>query len=64
MPSPEPRHQVFWLDGLSRPEHPELIDQHAADLVIVGAGYTGRDGSRTRPASPGWGSGPRVSPPT
>ena len=33
--------QVFWLDGLTRPEHPELIDQHAADLVIVGAGYTG-----------------------
>ena len=34
-------HQVFWLDGLTRPAHPELIDQHAADLVIVGAGYTG-----------------------
>ena len=34
-------HEVFWLDGLSRPTHPELIDQHAADLVIVGAGYTG-----------------------
>jgi glycine/D-amino acid oxidase-like deaminating enzyme len=35
------RHAVFWLDGLSRPAYPELIDQHAADLVIVGAGYTG-----------------------
>ncbi|HEU4545489.1 MAG TPA: FAD-dependent oxidoreductase [Microlunatus sp.] len=34
-------HQVFWLDGLSRPTHPELIEQHAADLVVVGAGYTG-----------------------
>ena len=34
-------HEVFWLDGLGRPTHPELIDQHAADLVIVGAGYTG-----------------------
>ena len=34
-------HQVFWLDGLTRPEHPELVDQHAADLVVVGAGYTG-----------------------
>jgi len=34
-------HQVFWLDGLTRREHPELIDQHAADLVIVGGGYTG-----------------------
>ena len=33
--------QVYWLDGLTRPEHPELIDQHAADLVVVGAGYTG-----------------------
>ena len=29
-------HEVFWLDGLSRPTHPELVDQHAADLVVVG----------------------------
>jgi glycine/D-amino acid oxidase-like deaminating enzyme len=34
-------HEVFWLDGLSRATHPELVDQHAADLVVVGAGYTG-----------------------
>ena len=32
---------VFWLDGLARPRHPELVEQHAADLVIIGAGYTG-----------------------
>ena len=66
-------HQVFWLDGLSRPTHPELIDQHAADLVVVGAGYTGsapssarpgRAGSRMRPGSPGWASAPPGSPPT
>ena len=35
------RHQVFWLDGLERPQHPQLTGQHAADLVVVGAGYTG-----------------------
>ena len=35
------RHQVFWLDGLDRFHHPELIGQHAADLVVIGAGYTG-----------------------
>ena len=34
-------HRVFWLDGLDRPAHPELVGQHAADLVVVGAGYTG-----------------------
>ncbi|HEY5981629.1 MAG TPA: FAD-dependent oxidoreductase [Microlunatus sp.] len=34
-------HEVFWLDGLNRPDHPELVGPHAADLVIVGAGYTG-----------------------
>lgn len=33
--------RVFWLDELDRPTHPELVDQHAADLLIIGAGYTG-----------------------
>ncbi|MFT4166005.1 MAG: FAD-dependent oxidoreductase [Microlunatus sp.] len=35
------RPAIFWLDGLPRPSHPELTGSHAADLVIVGAGYTG-----------------------
>ncbi|HEU5486754.1 MAG TPA: FAD-dependent oxidoreductase [Microlunatus sp.] len=35
------RHRVLWLDGLARTDHPRLVGQHAADLVIVGAGYTG-----------------------
>lgn len=35
------RHQVLWLDGLDRPAYPSLTGQHAADLVVVGAGYTG-----------------------
>ena len=48
-------HRVFWLDGLSRPEHPELIDQHAADLVIVGAGY---HWAVDRAPGQGTGSGP------
>ena len=39
--SPAPRTGCFWLDGLDRPAHPELVGQHAADLVIIGAGYTG-----------------------
>jgi glycine/D-amino acid oxidase-like deaminating enzyme len=35
------RHQVLWLDDLIRTEHPRLVGQHAADLVVIGAGYTG-----------------------
>ncbi len=35
------RAAVFWLDGLPRPEHPVLIGQQRADLVVVGGGYTG-----------------------
>lgn len=35
------RHAVFWMDGLDRVDHPELTGQHAADLVVVGAGYAG-----------------------
>ena len=34
-------HRVLWLDELDRPRHLELVGQHAADLVVVGAGYTG-----------------------
>ncbi len=33
--------RVFWLDDLDRPTHPELVGPHAADLVIIGGGYTG-----------------------
>ncbi|MRH92176.1 FAD-dependent oxidoreductase [Nocardia sp. SYP-A9097] len=32
---------VVWFDGLTPSEHPELTGQIAADLVIVGGGYTG-----------------------
>jgi hypothetical protein len=35
------RHQNLWPDDLLRPTHPELVGHHAADLVIIGAGYTG-----------------------
>lgn len=35
------RQSVFWLEGLPRPEHPRLTGERAADLAIVGGGYTG-----------------------
>ncbi|WP_442576946.1 NAD(P)/FAD-dependent oxidoreductase [Microbacterium sp. F51-2R] len=35
------RQSVFWLDDVARPRHPSLTGSHAADLVVVGAGYTG-----------------------
>lgn len=35
------RAAVFWLDGLQRPTHPELVGQHSADLVVIGGGYAG-----------------------
>ncbi|SDG53705.1 NAD(P)/FAD-dependent oxidoreductase [Microbacterium pygmaeum] len=35
------RNGVYWLDGLDTPAHPTLTGDHAADLVIVGGGYTG-----------------------
>ncbi|MET0671954.1 MAG: FAD-dependent oxidoreductase [Microbacterium pygmaeum] len=35
------RNAVYWLDGLDAPAHPTLTGDHAADLVIVGGGYTG-----------------------
>lgn len=36
------RHSVFWLDDLGdRVEHPPLVGDAIADLVVVGAGYTG-----------------------
>jgi len=38
------RHSVFWRDDLPEsllPDRPALVGTHRADLVIVGAGYTG-----------------------
>ncbi|RWZ59592.1 FAD-dependent oxidoreductase [Labedella populi] len=36
------RHSVFWLDDLGdRVEHPALVGDTTADLVVVGGGYTG-----------------------
>ncbi|HKT58283.1 MAG TPA: FAD-dependent oxidoreductase [Microbacterium sp.] len=38
------RHSVFWIDDLPatlRPDRPSLTGAHRADLVVVGAGYTG-----------------------
>ncbi|QIG39653.1 FAD-dependent oxidoreductase [Microbacterium sp. 4R-513] len=35
------RQGVFWLDDVERPRHPSLSDSRTADLVVVGAGYTG-----------------------
>lgn len=35
------RQSVFWLEDVARPRHPSLTGAHAADLVVVGAGYTG-----------------------
>ena len=38
------RHSVFWRDGLPDallPDRPALVGTHRADLVVVGAGYTG-----------------------
>lgn len=32
---------VFWLDDIARPSFPRLTGQVTADLLIVGAGYTG-----------------------
>src|SRR6187431_2790128 len=38
----ETRQSVFWLDDLpEQPRRPALRDDHHADLVIVGGGYTG-----------------------
>lgn len=38
----ESRHSVFWLDDLpAAPARPALLGAHGADLVVVGAGYTG-----------------------
>jgi len=37
----ESRAAVFWLDGLERLDHPSLVGEHRADLVIVGGGYAG-----------------------
>ncbi|WP_404431076.1 FAD-binding oxidoreductase [Microbacterium lacus] len=38
----ESRHSVFWLDDLpASPARAPLTGAHTADLVIVGAGYTG-----------------------
>ena len=35
------RQSVFWLDDVARPQHPVLTGSRSADLVVVGAGYTG-----------------------
>ncbi|PZU37570.1 MAG: FAD-dependent oxidoreductase [Microbacterium sp.] len=35
------RHAVFWRDDIAQPEHPRLARDMSADLVVVGAGYTG-----------------------
>ena len=35
------RHVPFWLDGPEPPPAPALVDATTADLVVVGAGYTG-----------------------
>ncbi|TDN91756.1 FAD-dependent oxidoreductase [Microbacterium sp. BK668] len=37
----ETRQGVFWLDDVDRPRHPSLAGHRDADLVVVGAGYTG-----------------------
>jgi glycine/D-amino acid oxidase-like deaminating enzyme len=37
----ETRQDVFWLDDVERPAYPALAGEAAADLVVVGGGYTG-----------------------